>query len=108
MKIEIGIQANCSEATMRIKLKGHDSKKVEKLIEKFQIECDDYFDEKKTEWDNDELKKEFNFYETSVFEETIFGTKVLTIKGDAPYNSYDDCMTIINRYLKNPIVESGD
>lgn len=107
MDIHIGIQANCSEATMRILLDGQKREDINALIEKLQIELDDFYncEETKTEWDGEKPLKEFSFYETSYDEEEIFGVNVLTIKGDAPYNCREDLEKIVKKYLKKPKIE---
>jgi len=111
MIIEKGIQANCSELTMRINVNKVDPKITEQLLAKLRIECDDYYnsnEEEKTEWDDQDKKKEFEWYETSVSEDKIFGTNVITIDGNAPYNSYEEVVSVIKRYIKKPIIETEE
>ena len=111
MIIETGVQANCSELTMRINVNKVSPEIIEKLLTKLRLECDDFYntnEEEKSEWDDQEKSKEFEWYETSVSEEKIFGTNVVTIDGNAPYNSFDEVVSVIKRYIKKPIIETEE
>lgn len=97
MILEYGPQSNCSEATIHIDLRGQDKKKIKELINKLELEFHNDIGEVK-DWD-DEKGKEFELSEGYVSEKSIFGTKLLVIQGDAPYNYPDEIEEIINRYL---------
>jgi len=105
MQIDIGINPNCSEATIRILLQGQNEKKIEALKNKLSLEIDkDYMPEEKSEWDGDPTR-EFDFSEAYINDKTIFGVRVLEISGDAPYNHGEEITSIIKRYLPKAEIE---
>jgi len=105
MKLEIGIQANCSEATIRIALKGVPEAKLKALKAKLTLELNNNIkDVKNQDWD-DEDKREFDFSEGYISEISIFGMHVLEITGDAPYNFSKELGKIIYRYIPNAKTE---
>lgn len=71
MRIEIGINPNCSELTVRFRTDKLTKKEEEKLFNALEV-----------------FVKEYN-YETAVSRDTIFGIKCITVDGDAPYNNSD-------------------
>ena len=101
MNYDIGIQSNCSEATVRINLTGQQSRAISDLKKKLDIELnqDMHDSDEGHEWDDDKAKKEFDWSEAYVDDKTIFGIRVLEIKGDAPYNHADELDKVIDRYL---------
>ena len=106
MKIECGLQVNCSEATMRIALGGQNEEKIEQLKDKLSIEFGDcYIRPEDKQWDDEEKVKEYDLSEGYVNDKTIFGVRVLEINGDAPYNFGDQLQEIVERYLQNAKVE---
>jgi hypothetical protein len=108
MIIESGINPNCSEATMRIKLDGQDQKKIDGLIEKLNLELNNNYDitsSKQSNWDDEATTKEFEFSEAYVSVNDIFGIRVLEISGDAPYNMGDDMEKLVRRYLPKAKIE---
>jgi hypothetical protein len=98
MNIDLGIMPSCSEATIRLNLNGQNKKKIQELIEKLELEMTEE-GISAGEWDDDTKKKEFELSEGYVEEKNIFGTNVLEINGDAPYNFHDEINQIIDRYL---------
>lgn len=98
---DIGIQSNCSEATVRINLSGQKDKDILALKTKLELELNDnsYAQDEGHEWDDDKARKEFDWLEAYFTDKTIFGTRVLEIKGDAPYNHAEEIEKVINRYL---------
>lgn len=102
----IGIQANCSEATVRINITGQDRKNIDSLIDKLQYELGQSDELKDKEWDDD--GKEFEFSEGYVSEKKIFGVRVLEISGDAPYNFGEEIVGIIRKYLPKAKIEWED
>jgi len=112
MKIEIGINPNCSEATIRIDVRGQDKKLVKKLITKLETELHETYGTKvaikSQDWDNDEdatKLKEFDWSEGYVTMERIFGIDCIKINGDAPYNFGEEIETVVRRYLPNADLE---
>ena len=107
MNYDIGIQSNCSEATVRINLAGQKSKAIKDLIKKleFELNQDQHDKDEGHEWDDDKAKKEFEWSEAYVDEKTIFGVHVLEIKGDAPYNHAEEVEKVISRYLPDAELE---
>jgi acylphosphatase len=106
MIIEFGVNPNCSDATLRIALKGQDEAKIKALKKKLDLELNgDDYNPKVGEWDDDKKSKEFDFSEGFVDDKHIFGMRVLEIKGDAPYNYGDDILGIVARYLPTAKVE---
>jgi len=103
MNIAIGINPNCSEAIIRINLENQDKDKIEALIEKLQFEFGnsaDKFENAGEGWEDDvKILKEFEWSEAWAEQKTIFGTTILEIKGDAPYNYGDQVMKVIKHYL---------
>lgn len=100
MIIEYGINPNCSDATIRISLKGQDEAKIKALKKKLDLELDgDDCSPKIGEWDDDKKKKEFDFSEGYIDDKSIFGMRVLEIRGDAPYNYGEDILGIVSRYI---------
>lgn len=97
-----GLQPNCSEAVIRINLKGQDEENIKKLIEKLELEFS-YADSQKQEsdWDDDnsKIKKEFDWMDTYVDRRDIFGVDLIEIKGDAPFNNLEELEEVIDRYL---------
>lgn len=71
MKIERGVWANCSESIMRFQTDKLSEEEEAKLFEVIRAYVDKYN------------------YETSVYRNSIFGTKCITVDGDAPYNDED-------------------
>jgi len=68
MKVERGVWANCSEATMRFKVDKLTKEEEEKLFKTLNTYVEKYN------------------YETWVYRNMIFGIKCITVDGDAPYN----------------------
>jgi hypothetical protein len=109
MKIETGINPNCSEATIRIALKGQKEAQIEALKAKLVLELNNDHDEHKLpEWDDDKKSPEFEFSEGYVSDKNIFGMRVLEISGDAPYNFGDEIEKIIHRYLPKAEIEYSE
>ena len=105
-EIAFGIMPSCSEATIRIALKGQDEAKIKALMKKLDLELnDDDSSRTASEWDDDKKRKEFDFTEGYINEKSIFGMRVLEIKGDAPYNYGDDILGIVSRYLPSAKTE---
>lgn len=71
MKIERGINPNCSEAIVRFRTDKLNQEEEAKLFEVIRAYVDKYN------------------YETSVYRNMIFGIKCITVDGDAPYNDED-------------------
>jgi hypothetical protein len=71
MKIEKGISANCSEATIRFRTDKLTKEEEEKLFAVLE-----------------EYVEKYN-YETYIFGDKIFGIRCITVDGDAPYNDAD-------------------
>ena len=108
MIIEMGINPNCSEATVRIKINDVDDKAVKELIAKLELETNQE-EESIGEWDDEKTsKKEFEWYETYISEETMFGIDCIKISGDAPYNNGDQIADVIDRFIKNAETEWSD
>lgn len=107
MKVEIGIQANCSEATLRINLTGQKGKNINDLKEKLYLELnqDQHAKDEAHDWDDEEAKKEFDWSEAYINDSMIFGIRVLEIKGDAPYNYNDELAQVVERYLPDAKTE---
>jgi len=104
MIIENGINPNYSEATIRVDIRGQDRGKVEELIEKlrFEMTYDSITESLKKhveDWDDQVKKKEFEMSDGYAEVKNIFGTEVLEITGDAPFNFGDDIEKIIDRYI---------
>jgi len=102
--MELGCQVNCSEATIRIDLRGEDEKKIKQLIEKLELEMTDISPSSK-DWDDEKDNKEFEMSEGYVSQKDIFGLPILEITGDAPFNFSDDIETMIKRYLPKAKME---
>jgi len=86
--------SNCSEATFRIdvnELSESEIKKIKKKLFKLMIETQGSDENVKISLNIslDALEEKFNevSYETSVFEDVIFGNKTLKVDGDFPYNN---------------------
>jgi hypothetical protein len=109
MIIDAGVQANCSEATMRIKIGDQDEAKIDALIAKLNFELSNEYSSiessRRSDWDGEKEAKEFDFSEAYVKCDTIFGTSVLEISGDAPYNMGDDMEKLVRRYLPKAEIE---
>jgi hypothetical protein len=100
MELDIGINPNCSEATVRVHIDGQKKRDVNALEKKLEFELNnDYDPDKVGEWDEEKKKYEFDLSEGYINRENIFGVNVLKISGDAPYNHSEDIMTIVRRYL---------
>ena len=105
MQIEYGINPNCSEATLRIALKGQKRADIDALMAKLEIEFNHDWsglESKKTgEWDDDKIKQEYEFEWSEAYseEKTIFGIPVLEIRGDAPYNFGEEILAVVHKYL---------
>jgi len=69
LKIEKGINPNCSEATMRIRTDNLSKEEVAEIILCLE-----------------RLTHTDNWYDTNYYEDTIFNIPVITITGDVPYN----------------------
>jgi len=78
MKVERGINPNCSESIMRFGTAKLTKEEEEKLFETLSTFVEKYN------------------YETSVYRNMIFGIKCITVDGDAPYND----ITGINKSIK--------
>ena len=104
MILEYGSQANCSEATIRIDLRGEDKKKISQLVKKLELEMTD-MPPSKGDWDDEKNSKEFDMSDGYVSEKDIFGTPIMEITGDAPFNFSDDIELIIKRYLPKAKME---
>ena len=102
--IEFGCQANCSEATIRIDLRGEDKKKIRELVKKLEFEMTDASPSSK-DWDDEKDSKEFEMSEGYVSEKDIFGIPILEITGDAPFNFGDEIQEMIKRYLPKAKLE---
>jgi hypothetical protein len=103
MQIEMGINANCSEATIYIDLKNQDKRKVRELVKKLEFEMT-YHGPEDEDWDIDE-PHEFELSEGSVEYDKIFGREILRISGDAPFNYPDELEKVIRRYLPKAKME---
>ena len=77
MKIEIGINPNCSEATVRFRTDKLTKEQEKELFDTLTSYVDKYG------------------YETSVFRGEIFGIKCVTVSGDAPHNDSDNMMASV-------------
>jgi hypothetical protein len=109
MKIAIGLQANCSESTIRLNLEKQPQKKIDELIHKLRVELAiPEYHEKQQDWDDQEDKKEYEWSEGYVYEKTIFGMPVLEISGDAPYNYGEEIEEVIRRYLPKAKMENTE
>jgi len=78
------LNPNCSEATMRIDLTGlseEEIKGIEDLLEKLTS------GDEKEEW----------WYDTDWERVDIFGKDIIEIKGDTPYNSYEELIDYLRR-----------
>lgn len=92
MKIEIGINPNCSEATVHFR--------TDKLTEKQEEELFDALDSFVKEYD----------YETSVSKGKIFGIKCITVDGNAPYNDYQGMIDAVKdlTFMKKVKIEKEE
>lgn len=68
MKVEKGVWANCSDATMRFGTNKLTKEEEEQLFDVLKSYVEEYN------------------YETNVFRNKIFGIKCITVDGNAPYN----------------------
>ena len=80
MKTEILLNPNCSELTMRIRINNLTKQELE-ILENYIKDLEQGEDWGETSWN----------------EGTIFGTKVITISGNAPYNHNDEIEEGINK-----------
>ena len=92
MKIEIGANPNCSESIMRFRTDKLTEEQEEKLYETLRSFVDKYN------------------YETSVYRNTIFGIKCITVDGDAPYNEPSKIMKEVEKlsFIKKVTIESEE
>lgn len=91
MRIERGINPNCSEATIRFNTKKLTQKEEEKLYKALEAYIKEYS------------------YETYVSRNNIFNIPCITVQGDAPYNDGDKLMGIVNDLpFKNKITISEE
>ena len=74
MRIEIGINPNCSESVVRFRTDKLTGEQREQLFGALKSFVEEYA------------------YETDVFKGKIFGIECITVDGDAPYNDYDNLM----------------
>ena len=89
------LYSNCSESIFRLDISELDDKKIVELQKEImkrilEVQNQDSDDSKlDTTKELGEVEEEFSekVYETSVFTNNIFGKKVLTVKGDFPYNN---------------------
>lgn len=94
MKIERGISANCSEATIRFK--------TDLLTEKEEKDLYDALESYVKEYDEGSCM-------TDVTKEKIFGIKCITVKGNAPYNDTDGVIAIVDKFsFKRKIMAETD
>ena len=113
MQIEYGVNPDCSESTVRINVTDIDENKILALLEKLEFECTEDFsvilEEEQQEWDGLGLQREYDMSsDTYVKLETIFGKKIITISGNAPYNNSEDLSSIVLKHIKNPEIEWSD
>jgi hypothetical protein len=112
VEIEIGINPNCSEATMNIKLDDQKELMISKLKNKLSLELSDGNYEppkkKQKEWDTEdepEEKQEFDWSEGYWNDTHVFGIRILRITGDAPYNFGEEIERVVKRYLPEAEIE---
>lgn len=107
MIIENGINPNCSEAIVRIKTNGEDPKKVKELYDKIAFELYQNPEDEDIvgDWDDEKPKREFDWAETYIDQETIFGTECIKINGNAPYNCSEEILRVIEKYLPGADIE---
>lgn len=98
MQIEMGVQSNCSDATIRIKIDGQDPKKVKALIKELEKRLGEVDDPADKDW-NDEESSFDPWSEGYITKKDIFGMNIIEITGDAPYNYSDDILAVIKKYL---------
>ncbi len=109
--IEEGIWANCSEATIRIRTSMIDKKIIKKLVEKLAFELADHYDRQNEgpgDWDDEEIKREFDWSEGYICEDMLFGIEHIKISGDAPYNFGNEIEEVIKRYISDPDMEYSE
>ena len=109
MEIATGINPNCSEATVRLRIDNIPEETISKLLKEIEINCG-YHDNstEDQDWDDQKVEKEYDWGETSVWRNKVFGVDCINIKGDAPYNSSEEIKTIISKYIPNPEMEWED
>lgn len=84
MKIEIGINPNCSEATIRFRTNKLTKNQEEELFKTLESFVEKYG------------------YETNVFRSKIFNIECITVDGDAPYN---DSIGLMNAIKSLPFID---
>ena len=104
MKIEFGINPNCSDATMRIDLTGQNSKKIEQLIKELRIRLSGDYKQRPGEWDGEEENTD-PWSEGYIDRKRVFGIDALVITGDAPYNFGEEIGNVIKEYLPKVRIE---
>lgn len=83
MNKDMMLYVSCSESVCRIRVDKLDPTKKEQL-----------FDLLKNRFGQDAEDS----YDTSVFEETLFGIPMIVIDGDAPYNNYEEIEEVLNNF----------
>ena len=108
------LQPNCSESVVRIKtdnLTHKEKDQILNLLEEMRKTEDmnetELFEfQKKKKWVNER----WVWYETLINEKSIFGTNLIEIKGEVPYNCYDWLMDGLKKlpfYNKLKVEEDG-
>ena len=80
MRIETGINPNCSEGIVRFRTDKLTTEQEEELLNALKS-----------------FVEEYN-YETSVYKAKIFGIKCITVDGDAPYNDHDNLIKVAEKF----------
>ena len=78
---------NCSESTFRLKANNLSQERIDELIKDIKKLILEKQNDKGYEINEIEEVFDMENYETSVFTDNIFDTKVITVKGDFPFNN---------------------